>query len=629
LALTVGMPFFLLAATGPLLQRWFAGTTHPDAKDPYFLYAASNLGSMLALLSYPFLFEPAFTVSEQSQMWSVGYGVVLALTCGCAVATCRQAAPGSRMSEAQDPSERVTIRRRLRWLALAFVPSSLLLGVTSYLTNDIGSVPLLWVLPLSLYLLSFIIAFARRQIISPRTTAILVPGSVIVVTILLLSDAMQPPVGIWMTLHLVVFFILSLFCHTELARDRPGTRHLTRFYLWLALGGVWGGAFNALAAPLLFNRVLEYPLAVVLVCLLRRPGSSTDGSRGHRTLDWLLPVGIGMLVALLITVLRDVTWNANQLKIAVMFGLPALVCYWFVDRPLRFALGIAAIYLAAFLVDADPRGTPVRTQRSFFGVLRVTRQQIGADEFHALVHGNTFHGRQRLNGESRPEPLSYYHPSGPIGHFFQRMQPWLHNAHIGVIGLGVGSVAAFAEPGQYWAFYEIDPAIVQIACNSALFQFLQTSKVTPEIVLGDARLRLQDAPDGHYDVLILDAFSSDAVPVHLLTREALALYLAKLKPHGVILFHISNRYLDLKPVLAALAKDAGLVSRYFDDFTVDPAHVGKDPSQWVLMVRTEDDLGPLKGSARWFALDEVQPVRVWTDDYSNILSVVRWGKNSD
>ncbi len=516
----------------------------------------------------------------------------------------------------------LTVGRRLRWVALAFVPSSLLLGVTTYLTNDIGSVPLLWVVPLSLYLLSFIIAFARGPRKPARIVARIVPATVIILTIFLLSDAMQPPVGVLIVLHLVSFFILALFCHGELATDRPSAARMTEFYLWIAVGGALGGMFNALAAPLLFSRVLEYPLAVVMVGLLRRTSSPIEISSRVRRFDWLLPVGVFLLAITLILVMREVKWNQNQIKIGVAFAVPALLCYAFVERPLPFALGIFAIFLATWFVDADPRGTPLETRRSFFGVLRITGQNKQSQWFYALVHGNTFHGRQHQNPEGRPVPLSYYHESGPIGSVFRHLQ--LHHANIGVIGLGVGAMAWYAEPGQNWDFYEIDPAVKAIAENANYFRFLETCRVQPQIILGDARLRLREVPDGHYDLLVLDAFSSDAVPIHLLTREAFRLYFSKLKPNGVLVVHISNRNLDLKPVMAAVAADANLIARYSDDFHIDPAHVGKDPSQWVLMVRSEGDLGALKRSMRWFELTDAPVIRIWTDEFSNILSIIRW-----
>jgi hypothetical protein len=456
--------------------------------------------------------------------------------------------------------------------------------------------------------------------------AALVPVSVVVVTILLLSDSMQPPVGVWLVLHLTIFFILSLYCHGELAADRPASAHLTEFYLWLGVGGVLGGAFNALAAPALFTRVLEYPLAVILVCLLRRRPTPTAETNGQRQLDWLAPAALGVFVVILTLVMRDWGVKQSQVKVALMFGLPALLCYSFKDRPRRFANGVAAVFLASWLVDADAHGEPLLAERSFFGVMRVTAERDhDPPRFYQLVHGNTCHGRQHQRPDGRPTPLSYYHPTGPIGQLFTALQPRLTEAKVGVVGLGVGSLAWYADQGQEWTFYEIDPAVRRIAENTDYFRFLSTCRAGKlEVVMGDARLRLRQTPSGYYDLLVLDAFSSDAVPMHLLTREALALYLEKLNPEGILAFHISNRYLDLRSVVAALATDAGVVCRYRDDFTVDPADEGKDPSQWMVMVRDIESLGDLKRSPRWFGIEDLPATRIWTDDFSNILAVVRW-----
>jgi SAM-dependent methyltransferase len=629
LLVMTGLPFFAVAMTGPLLQKWFSLTDHPSAIDPYFLYASSNFGSMLALVSYPLMLEPRFSLAEQAAWWSAAFAAVVLMTFCCGLAAIRRRSVPVEATVPTDENQAITMRRRLHWVALAFAPSSLLLGVTTYLSTDIATIPLLWIVPLSLYLLTFIMAFSRYAIVPRRWVARAVPAAAIVLTILLLSDSMQPPVGLWVVLHLAVFVILALFCHGELAADRPAPAHLTEFYLWLAVGGVLGGVFNALVAPLLFPRIWEYPLAVVFCCLLRRAADPSD-SAARVWRDWLLPAVLGSVVVALILVVRDTGLKYNQIKVGLMFGLPCLWCYTFVDRPRRFALGLAAVFLASLFVDADPRGSPLVSERSFFGVLRVTAEREHPGRFYQLVHGNTFHGRQNQNPDGRPVPLSYYHPTGPIGQVFARMQPNWTNARVGVIGLGVGAMAYYAEPGQDWTFYEIDPAVKRIAENTDYFRFLGTTLAGRcEVVLGDARLRLRDAPDGAFDVLVLDAFSSDAVPVHLLTREAVDLYLRKLKPDGVLALHISNRYLDLKPVVKALAEDASLYARYQDDFTVDPGDVGKDPSQWVLMVRDKNDLGPLAKSSRWLLFDDVAPTRVWTDDYSNILSIVRWRESRD
>jgi hypothetical protein len=623
LALGAGLPFVVVATTGPLLQKWFASTDHPSAADPYSLYAASNLGSLVALVSYPLLIEPSFGLAEQARHWVVGYGILAALVLTCALLTWRRWVPAEPVREAPEaPPEPVKSSRRLRWVMLAFVPSSLMLGVTTHLSTDIGSFPFLWIVPLALYLLTFVLVFARRQVVPHRWVSRAAPITAIVLGILLLCESMQPPVGVWIGIHLISFFVLALDCHGELANDRPGAEHLTEFYLWMAVGGVLGGAFNALVAPLVFPRVWEYPLALVLACLLRRGAAASD-SRRSRRLDWLLPLAVGGLVAALIVFVRAAALGFNQLTVGLMFGLPSILCYAFVDRPLRFALGIAAVQCAAAVLTADPRIQPLYTERSFFGVLRVAVDRDA--RLYQLVHGTTVHGRQHVEPRGRAEPLSYYHPSGPVGDVIAAFEPPAAGARVGVIGLGAGALAWYAGPDEEWTFYEIDPAVSRLASDSRYFRYVKECHARKlDVVLGDGRLRLREAQDATYDLLVLDAFSSDSVPVHLLTRESLQLYLAKLRPSGLLVFHISNRFLDLKPVLAGLAADAGLHCRCRDDLRVDPADAGKDPSQWAVMARDAADLRELADSPRWTVPAAPASSGVWRDDFSNLLSIVRW-----
>lgn len=640
LTVVVGLPFFALATTGPLLQKWFAGTDHPAARDPYFLYAASNFGSMVALVSYPLLVEPRLRLAAQSWLWTAGYWLLAALTLGCAVCLDRAGPAGPRWAPAgEEGGERLTPRRRLRWVALAFVPSSLLLGVTTYLSTDIATIPLLWILPLALYLLTFILAFARRPVVSPWLGQRVLPIGILVLLVLLLAEGVQPPIVVTVALHLLVFFVAGLFCHGELARDRPSPQHLTAFYLWLAVGGVLGGLFNALVAPLVFPRVYEYPLALVLLALLR-PGPARTRPVS-RWLDYLLPAALGGLTAGLIlgwplldpVVSRLVTRVAGvkppaTFRLGILFGLPAILCYCFEPRRLRFALGIAAV-MAASLLYSGGQGRPLHTERSFFGVLRVTVDPTGT--FYQLVHGNTIHGRELIvlpAGGERHEPLSYYHRRGPIGDVFAKVRPRFRGARVGVVGLGVGAVAWYAGPDEEWTFYEIDPAVKRLASDTTYFTYLSECRAGKlEVVLGDARLRLAEAPARHFQILVLDAFSSDAVPVHLLTHEALEVYLSKLAPGGVLAFHTSNRFLDLRPVLADLARDAGLVCRCRDDLGIlaDEAARGRDPSQWVVMAADAADLGPLARNVFWDdLLKTTPPGSVWTDDHSNIIGVFKW-----
>jgi hypothetical protein len=623
LLFSVGLPFFVLSTTAPLLQKWFAFLGSSRAKDPYYLYGASNLGSLLALLGYPLLLEPRFFLGTQSRIWAAGYGVlaILMVVVG-AVVWRRGARVASHSDDAPAPVEGISWLRRLRWLALAFVPSSLMLGVTTYLTTDIAPIPLLWVLPLSIYLLTFILVFSRWSIIPHGLMLRLLPVVALVLTVLLFAEDMKPPLWLLIPLHFLMLFTAAMACHGELARDRPPVVQLTEFYLWLALGGVLGGLFNAIIAPMIFRRVLEYPLAVILACLLRPPPVPLKQGPFVRLRDWTLPLALGIATCVLVLISPRAGIKSAQISVGLMAGIPAMICYLFVDRPLRFALGMAAIMVAGFFY-AGGQGELLHIERNFFGVIRVTQDKTG--EYRQLVHGSTIHGRQSLDPARSHEPLAYFYASGPIGRVFKFFNPDHPTARIGVIGLGAGSLAAYAQPDQEWTFYEIDPAVERVAKD--YFTFLNDCKAgIPKIVLGDARLRLREAQDGYYDMIVLDAFSSDVVPVHLLTREAMALYLSKLKPDGFLCFHCSSRYLDLKPIIANVARDAGLTCLAREDLntSLQEKQAGKEPSQWMVMARPGENIERLRKSGLWEPMQGQAGVPVWTDDYSNILEVFKW-----
>jgi hypothetical protein len=632
LLFAVGLPFAMLSTMGPLMQKWFA-STH-SVRDPYSLYAAGNLGSMLALIAYPSLVEPFFSLGQQSLLWSCGYFLLVLLALICAVETLRarrqsrrhegRRAPTASAAAAMLDAEPIPLRRRLRWIALALVPSSLMLGVTTYLSTDIATIPLLWIIPLALYLLSFILVFAKKQVVPHAWMSRLLPALTLLLVILLSLQDLQPPIWVTILLHLLTFFVAAMYCHGELAADRPPPDHLTEFYLCLGVGGMLGGVFNALLAPLIFSRVIEYPLGLVLVCLLRYRPDTADRNPRSRLFDWIAPLGLGLLTAALVLALQRIGLEPIQLRAELMFGLPAALCYTLVDRPLRFALGIGAIIVASlFYVGVE--GRTIYSGRSFFGVVRVTVDTAG--RFHQLVHGNTIHGRQSIDPSHRHEPLTYYHRTGPVGSMFEAFKTKLAGANIGVIGLGAGSLACYAQPEQRWTFYEIDPLVERIARDPKFFTFLKDCSARKlEVVLGDGRLRLQEASDAQYQLIVLDAFSSDALPVHLLTREALRIYLSKLAKGGVLAFHISNRYLDLQPVLTALARDGGLTCRFCDDLNLlfPEREVGKEPSQWAVISRALEDLGSLVRSSNWQTSRRTHQEEVWTDHFSNILGIFIW-----
>lgn len=616
LGASVGLPFFIISSNSPLLQKWFSRTATDSAKDPYFLYAASNAGSLLALLAYPVVLEPYFTLRMQSRIWTVLYAalvLLIAVTCFFLKTTDQKTA---EETESVLPAEKLTARRRLRWLLLAFAPSSLMLGVTNYITTDIASVPLLWIIPLALYLLTMVLAFSRKKFFSARFGNLVIPAATVILLMLYLADSSGRGSLKLVLLHLGYFFFAALMCHSQLAEDRPGPQHLAQFYVWLSLGGVLGGIFNAIVAPLVFRAVVEYPLAILLSCLLL-PGlkAGPSGSK-QRRLDFALPALIGALTA-------GLGWFAHNVMPLNISGavyvvaLPLFVAYPLRKRPLRFSLALGAVIVAAALVTGVGR-TTLHAERNFFGVLRVLSDHNR--DLHSFLHGSTLHGQQNTSGR-RCEALSYYHPEGPFGRFFTYFHNSRTTANVGIIGLGTGAATTYARPSERWTFYEINPAVVTIAKNPRYFTYLTECAAAPvDIVLGDARLKLHDAADQSYNLLVLDAFASDAIPMHLMTQQALDLYLSKLAPGGLLVFHISNRNLDLTGVVADLAKSRQLSGFSMLDMT--PSR----PSHWVVLARNSADYGSLANDPLAKPLVSTGTEAVWTDDFSNILSVFKWRK---
>lgn len=625
LGASVGLPFFIISSNSPLLQKWFSQTAADSAKDPYFLYSASNLGSLLALLAYPVVLEPYFTLRMQSRIWTVLYAVlVLFIGVQCFVLF-RKTQTTDNTIQVVTSVETLTVWRRLRWLLLAFAPSSLMLGVTNYITTDIASVPLLWIIPLALYLLTMVFAFARRKFFSPRFGDLIVPGSTVVLLMLYLADSAGRGSRMLILLHLAYFFFAALMCHTQLADDRPAPQHLAQFYVWLSLGGVLGGIFNAIVAPMVFSAVVEYPLAILLSCLLLPGLKAGPSGFKERRLDFALPVVIFAFTV-------GLGWFADNVAPIQMSGsvfvvaLPLFVTYPLRKRPVRFALSLAAVIAAAAMVTGAGR-TTLHAQRNFFGVLRVVNDH--SRNVHSFLHGKTVHGRQSTLPERRCEPMSYYHREGPFGRiftYFQNSPNGASNANVAIIGLGAGGAMTYSRPNENWTFYEIDPAVLSVAKQPQYFTFLtECARAPVNVVLGDARLKLHDAPDQSYNVVVLDAFSSDSIPMHLVTQQALDLYLSKLKPGGLLMFHISNRSLDLTDVMADLAESRNLSALSLLDMS--PAQVnGKDPSHWIVLARDSADFGSLANDSLAKPLVRDGFEDVWTDDFSNILSTLKWSK---
>lgn len=613
LLVTVGPPFFLLSATAPLLQRWFSHSDHKSAHDPYFLYAVSNAGSMLSLLAFPFLLEPSMTLGSQNKFWALGYASLVALIVACALIL-RRANDAPYSESATDlVTEPLANNQRLQWTLLAFIPSSLMLGVTTHIATDVASVPLIWIIPLALYLLTFILAFSGRQILSLSLASHLLPVSIIALGAFIIF---KPGLTAWVNiaLNLLVFFLAAIVCHGRLAASRPAVSHLPEYYLWIAAGGVLGGIFNALLAPVIFKTPIEYPLVVIVACLMR-PVKSTE----QQATSWwwkafpafvlLLTFGLS-LVALRLNL-------SPRVEAGLALFVPLTVCYLAtLRRPPFFAFALAAFLLGGWPYLNASVQTLV-TERNFFGVWRVTSSNN--ESFRRLWHGSTVHGLQFNDAERKCEPTSYYTKDGPLGQIFNAYNQASTVKSVAATGLGSGTVATYATSGQRWDFYEIDPAIVQLNSESGYFTFLKNCTAAPyRMIIGDARLKLRDAAPGQYGLIIMDAFSSDSVPAHLLTSEAMELYLSKLANDGLIAFHVSNRYLNLEPLLSGSARRANLSALIRIDQERNVP--GRYPSIWVVFARTDSPLGGLMSDSRWRRLDGDV---IWTDDFSNILSLLK------
>jgi len=617
---SIGLPFFALSANGPLLQAWFARTGHKAAKDPYFLYAASNVGSFLALVSYPFAIEPFTRLGEQTAAWSVGFYLLIVLIAVSGVLLLLRSpnvlpAPAEGAAGEAAPSW----RDAAVWVALAAVPSALLIAVTAHISTDVAAAPLLWVIPLALYLATFVIVFQTRPLL-PHRWMVLVQPLAIVVLVGVLAVGVLSYLVLTLALNVVTFFLCAMVCHGELARRRPAARHLTAFYMWMSAGGMIGGISAGLVAPHVFSWVAEYPLLIVLA-ILCRPGLALPHAR-RDMLWWLLILGLAVAIVVARLVFkRDVDTNVYWV---VVVGL-----LWFAfvlqRHVLPFAALIALTFLVANLYGAD--GTRRATVRSFFGVHKIVDSEDGM--FRILLHGTTEHGAQQLRDEEgrpltgRPEPLTYYHADSPMARGLAAARARKNGPlRVGVVGLGTGSLACHVEPGDTWRFYEIDPAVVRISRDEARFTYLAQCAPNVPIVLGDARLTLADAADGSYDVLVIDAFSSDAIPVHLLTREAMAIYRQKLAPGGMALVHVSNRHMELGSVVAGIAQANGMVTRVIDSDEGEDEENHKFSSHLAAVARTDADFGALTEAEDWMVVEADPAQWVWTDDYSNIVGAI-------
>jgi hypothetical protein len=468
MAVSVGLPFFAIAATAPLMQRWFAYSDHSAAADPYFLYGASNLGSLLALLGYPVVMEPLLKLEGQSWVWTSGYALLLVMIAACGLPLWRHR--GRAIADALPRHETrrtgpVAWSRRLHWLLLAFAPSSLLLGVTAHITADVAAAPLLWVIPLALYLLTFVFVFARRPILKHAWMVRIQPMLLVPFAIVLSFD-----ISVWwftLALHLTVFFVTTMVCHGELAKRRPEASHLTEFYLWMSLGGVMGGIVVAIVAPTLFDSVYEYPLALILACMLR-PMLDTGGGRFAKWVDFALPVALFIAIAVPTMAIENGLPWANPLAAYFTYIAVGIFAFGSQNRPLRFGLGIAAIALALSAIHGSAES--LARERSFYGIYKVSSKEAG--QFTVLRHGTTLHGAQHTDPALRREPLTYFSREGPLGQMFAALEGTDRLWRVGAVGLGAGTAACYRQPGQTWTFYEIDPVVERLARDTRYFHYL-------------------------------------------------------------------------------------------------------------------------------------------------------------
>jgi hypothetical protein len=619
---SIGLPFIALAASAPLLQSWFAATGHKQAANPYVLYAASNLGSFAALLAYPFLIEPLFSLQTQISLWSAGFCALAVLIAFAAfLVTGRTLDTPGRDAEA---IPRPSVAQCLSWTVYAAIPSALVIAVTAYISTDLAAAPFLWVLPLALYLLTFVAVFRERPWFTHATVLRIIPCGVAPLAV----NAFGGDMVFWLlfiVINLTIFVLIALGCHGEAYRTRPHRGRLTEFYLWISFGGMLGGVFAGLIAPNVFNSSYEYPI-LLAATLLVLPGMFEGGWRQflRNAGPWLIATAAIMLVGLVFDIRALLGAKLPSQANAVFLVAFTVLILFNVGHLARF-FGITVLALSITRLWT-PGVTPILMTRSFFGVHQVVET---ADRTHYLLfHGTTIHGAMRVRDASgqavvgRPELLTYYYVGGPISDAIEATRGARGTfSNVAVIGLGTGSLACHRHDGEQWSFFEIDPEVVRIARDPTLFRFLSACAPSAPIVLGDARLTLAATP-GRYDLIVLDAFSSDAIPIHLLTREAFAGYLSRRAPHGVIAVHVSNRNMELASVVAAVGAAEGLVSYVkYDRALLDFGRTYRANAIVVVLAKEIADLGDLPSREGWYPA--MKPgVAAWTDDYSNVLGAI-------
>jgi hypothetical protein len=614
----VALPVFVLASTSPLIQRWFVYSNHHSAKDPYFLYAASNLGSFGALIAYPLLMEPLLRIQEQRAWWSFFFWIYTGFIAACVWAS--RKFPASPPDEKPKPVVPISNITKWKWIGLSFIPSSLMLGVTNYITTDIASIPLLWIVPLGLYLFTFVIAFGKPSPKLQIATSRAVPILALALIFPMLVQATEP-VMVFVLLHLLFFFFAALRCHLRLANSRPNPEQLTLFYLYLSIGGVLGGIFNALLAPVLFNFILEYPVMILVATLVGFP-DRLDG-KPRKSLPPVYGGALIFLVMLLGSASIALATGKGVLLVNVLAALLLLATYFLIRTPVRYTLAIGSLLLCTSLF-LHAKSHLLARERNFFGVLRVA-DDPGA-HLRKLFHGTTIHGVQSTLPEKRCEPLSYYHREGPVAQLASLFENSDLPREVGLIGLGAGAMLTYGRANEHWTLYEIDPAVIKVALDTNLFTYLGgCAQASWQIVLGDARLRLQSAPDAHFGMIYLDAFSSDVIPMHLLTVEAVRLYQQKLAPGGFLGFHLSSRHFELEPLVANLGHAVGLrcFRSLHNELSEKAMREGGFQANWVVLA-PESLVPEIEKDKAWLPVAPDPRAPLWTDDFSNLIGVLKF-----
>jgi len=615
-AVSVGIPFFAISANSPLLQRWFSRTDDKDADDPYFLYAASNAGSLLSLCLYPVYFEPMMRLREQTQLWGYGYVLMVAailIAGGFAYTRLKEVTP--EVVEKAQPIAPVSWSTRSYWMFLAFIPSSLMLAVTTYMTTDVTSAPFLWIMPLGLFLLTFIIVFAKKPIVTFSQLSKLFPWVVLVA--LLSAVGFKSGAVLPIIISLAAYFIITLLCHSRLAETRPETEHLTEFYIWMSVGGVLGGIFSALVAPQIFSGTYEYFLLLFMATFVTFEPEETRKDKFNQVGKFL---AISAVCYGLLTILQH---NGVSIRMSVIISITIFfITMRFVRQQRKHLYSeMLMTFMIVLLLPSGLRGM-VMKDRSFFGVIEVASFELEHGKVHMFSHGTTLHNLQMMKPGLRKIPLSYYSEGGTFDQALDAARvSYGGDLNVSIVGLGAGAMACHEQSGDDWTYFEIDPAIVDMAMNPEYFTYMQDCSFESDVRIGDARLKIKDLAEGSQDIIMIDAFSSNVIPAHLVTKEALELYRSRLKEDGLIFFHTSNRLLDVTSVVVHLAMSEGLEARYISyKKPKDVKYEKYVNSSDAVVVGTKTAIEAAKLGDSWTQFSPSPDVGEWTDDYSHI-----WG----